>query len=140
MRKPLQKNHTKKPTVGFFVFGNCRKVVAMIDYRSVEGAEESGWACVKARPNHLVAADVSRRSGRSRANSVSRGPLRTTDQSRIVIQNPPTHVGGYGASLSKSLIFQIFPLISCVSSSRKFKIALRNSLISKKVSDISRMC
>jgi hypothetical protein len=89
----------------------------MMNDKSIAGNGKSGWACVKARRSPLVAADVSRRSGRSRANCVHRGMVRTTEQVSIVIEDPPTHVGSYGAtgavnggapnpesSISKSLI------------------------------------
>ena len=67
----------------------------------------------------IVAADVSRRSGRSCANCVRPDTIRTTEQASIVIEDPPTHVGSYRAtgavnggvldpesSISKSLIFR----------------------------------
>jgi hypothetical protein len=115
--KPSKKNRIKKPTVGFLVFENWRKIVSMMNYKNISGKRRFGWAGVMAKPMQLVAADVSRRSWGGRANFGWQGPLWTTDQASMVIQNPPTHVGGYGtavavnwdatdreSSLSKSLI------------------------------------
>jgi hypothetical protein len=62
---------------------------------------------------HLVAADVSRRSECWRVNGGRHARTWTTDQATIALQNPPTHVGGYGAkTICKSLIFTIFVDIS----------------------------
>jgi hypothetical protein len=38
--KPSKKNHTKKPTVGFLVFKNWRKVVSMMNDKSVDQRDE----------------------------------------------------------------------------------------------------
>ncbi len=136
----------------------------MMVHENVEGNEESGWECVKRRRSSIVAADVSRRSGRSRASFGGRGLLWTLDQASfaIVIQNPPTHVGSYGAqclglavnwdapnresTISKSLIFEVFLDFSRGSrvlirwfAARKFSPTLCKSLISTIVSDISGM-
>ena len=108
--RPLEKNHTKKPTVGFLLFANCRKVVSMMKYKNISGKQKTGWACSEATPSQFVAADVSRRSGRGRADCGGRDPLWTTDQSGMVILNPATLVGSYGAACAcraKSLICRI---------------------------------
>src|SRR5580698_7224293 len=93
-----EKNHTKKPTVGFLPFANRRKVVAMMKHKNISGKRKSGWGCVTARQRQLAAADVSRRSGRWRANCARRGTMWTSDLAGLVNQNPPTYVGGYGAN------------------------------------------
>src|SRR5580698_278651 len=76
----------------------------MMKYKNISGKRKSECACFKARRSHLVAADVSRRSGRSRANFGCRGTLWTTDQAGMVIQNPPTHVGSYEANCRIGLL------------------------------------
>ncbi len=91
----------------------------MKDYKNVEGTGKLGWAFVKPRPSQIVAADVSRRSGRSRARCSPKDKSWTIDQVAMVNRNPPTHVGGYAAtgavncdapgqesSISNSLIFR----------------------------------
>jgi hypothetical protein len=123
--KPSEVNHTKKPTVGFLVFENCCKVVAMIDYMSVEGNGKSGRAFVKARPSQLVADEVTRRSRASRTNCVLRGTLWVTGQPSTVIRNPPTHVGSYGATCAGCAVNWDAPNRgSCISKSLILRIGL----------------
>jgi hypothetical protein len=136
----------------------------MMDEKDISRKRESGRACSEARPRQLVAADVSRRFEGSHANHGGRVPLWTNDSASIVIRNPPTHVGGYGApcvgravnwdasnrgsSICKSLIFMIFLDISrgpcganpqLRSSSQYSGNCLCKSLIFQIFPDISRM-
>jgi hypothetical protein len=102
----------------------------MMNYKSVEGSEKSGWTSVKATPSQFVAAEVTRRSGRSRANCVRRCTLWMTDQASVVIQNPPPHVGGYRAMCAGRAVNCDAPnRESSISKSLICRIALRKSLI-----------
>jgi hypothetical protein len=104
----------------------------MMDYKNIIGKQKSGWEWIKARRSQFVAADVSRRSGYSRANFAGRGPLRTTGHASIIIQNPPTHVGGYGAMRAgRAAICDAPNRESSIAKSLISRAALRNSLISR---------
>ncbi len=106
----------------------------MMKDKNISTKRKSGWPCSETRSGQLVAADVSRRSRGSRAKRVRRDPLWTTDQAGIVMQNPPTHVGGYGARVAMN--WGGPNRESSISKSLICKTALRKSLISMIVSDI----
>ncbi len=105
--------------------------------KSIEGNAETGWACRKVRPSQLVAADASRRSGRIYASCGRQGTFWTTSQASIVVQDPPTHVGGYRVTCDGRALNSDAPnRESSISKSLICKTALRKSLISMIVSDI----
>jgi hypothetical protein len=95
----------------------------MMDHNGVsknQNRQDDRMRCLFDR--HLVAADVSRRSECWRVNGGRHARTWTTDQATIALQNPPTHVGGYGAkTICKSLIFTIFVDISGIAPSRQVK-------------------